>query len=390
MKEPMDGHARRYRAAIIGHTGQGDYGHGLDTCFSGLPRVEVVAVADPDPAGREAARARGGAATAYADYRQMLDRERPGLVAIGPRVVGERVAMITAAVEAGCHIYVEKPLVATLAEADTLLALCERAGTRIAVAHQNRLHPATLYLQQLLSEGRIGRLRLVRAYGKMDHRGGGQDLAVLGTHMLDLMRLFAGDARWCSADLLVGSRLADAGDARAGDEGVGPVLGDGLRATYGFDDGVIGSFESFRGLGNGNTVFGIDVVGEGGQFALRGSFTKQLFFSPYPYPEPGAAAVRWEQIPVPAAGPHEQFGDEPPDATAHAALLQRANQRLVLDLIASIEENREPASSGQRARAALEMIQAAAAAHAAGGRISLPLASREHPYADAEIAGANP
>lgn len=381
---------QRYRAAIIGHTGRGNYGHGIDTCFTGLPHVDVIAVADPDPVGRTAAQERSGAATAYADYRQMLDREHPDLVAIGPRLVGERVEMITAAVESGCHLYVEKPLVATLVEADSLLALCEDAGVRIAVAHQNRLHPATLYVQQLLVEGRIGRLRQVRGYGKMDHRGGGQDLAVLGTHILDLMRLFAGDAHWCSADLLVGSRLADAGDVRAGDEGVGPVLGDGVRATYGFDDDVIGSFESYRGLGDGNTVFGVDLIGEQGQLAYRGSFTKRLFFYPHPYPEPGVPTDRWEQVAIPTAGPHEQVGDEPPDTTAGAALQQRANQRVVMDLIAAIEEGREPASSGQRARAALELIQATAAAHAAGGRVTLPLASRDHPYATAEFAAANP
>jgi predicted dehydrogenase len=296
--------------------------------------------------------------------------------------------MVTAATGAGAgtHIYIEKPLAATLAEADTVLTLCEQAGVRIAVALQNRLHPATLHLKQLLAESRIGRLRLVRGYGKMDHRGGGQDLAVLGPHILDLMRFFAGDAHWCSADLMVGSRLAIEDDARAGDEEIGPVLGDGLRATYGFDDGVIGSFESYRGLGGDDRGFGLDLIGEQGQFAFRGPFTKRLFFYPHPYPEPGAVDDRWEQVHVPTAGPYEQFGDELPDALANAALQQRANQRLVLDLIAAIEEGREPASSGQRGRAALEMVQAVAAAHVAGGRVPLPLVTREHPYARADAA----
>src|SRR6476646_6528518 len=35
------------RAAIIGHTGRGDYGHGLDVLFNGVPGVQVVAIADP-------------------------------------------------------------------------------------------------------------------------------------------------------------------------------------------------------------------------------------------------------------------------------------------------------------------------------------------------------
>ena len=41
----------QYRAAIIGHTGQGNYGHGLEMVYGQMPEVEVAAVADPDPEG---------------------------------------------------------------------------------------------------------------------------------------------------------------------------------------------------------------------------------------------------------------------------------------------------------------------------------------------------
>ena len=42
----------KWRAAVIGHTGKGDFGHGLDTIFAGRGDVEVVAVADANDAGR--------------------------------------------------------------------------------------------------------------------------------------------------------------------------------------------------------------------------------------------------------------------------------------------------------------------------------------------------
>ena len=48
-------------AAVIGHTGHGDYGHGLDVVFNGVPGVKVVAVADPDGVGRANAAGRAGA-----------------------------------------------------------------------------------------------------------------------------------------------------------------------------------------------------------------------------------------------------------------------------------------------------------------------------------------
>src|SRR4030095_14923837 len=53
-----------YRAAIIGHTGRGNFGHGLDQAFYGLPNVETVAVADPDEARRPRAQGRRGSAAA--------------------------------------------------------------------------------------------------------------------------------------------------------------------------------------------------------------------------------------------------------------------------------------------------------------------------------------
>lgn len=367
---------RHYRAVVIGHTGRGNYGHGMDIALVGLPGVEIVAVADPDDTGRAHAQERARAPRAYADYREMLERERPNLVVIGPRWVGEHLAMVTAAAEIGAHIYSEKPLAASLADADRMLAATKRAGVKMAVAHQGRLHPAVLHAARLVREGAIGRLRLVRGYGKMDHRGGEQDLILLGTHVLDQIRFFAGNANWVSGELLVGSRLAEPGDVREGIEEIGPVAGDGMRATYGFSEGVIGFFESFAGLGRAESPYGLELIGEAGQFSLRGGFTKYLLRYPRPYLAPGAPDDQWEYVPVPEAAAGEVPGT---GAVPSAELTQSANQQLVRDLLAAIEEGREPATSGESARAVLEMIQAVAVAHVSGGRVTLPLAQREHP-----------
>ncbi len=372
-----------YRAAVIGHTGRGNYGHGLDTAFLGMPNIRVVAVADLDDEGRAAAQQRVGAPAAYRNYREMLVRERPDIVVVAPRWVGERVAMIEAAAAGGAHVFVEKPLAGNLADADAILRACERSDVKIAVSHQGALHPATLHAIRLVRNGDIGRLRLIRGYGKMDHRGGGQDLMILGTHVLDLMLRFTGDAQWASGDVLVGSRLAGPSDIRPGDEEIGPIAGDGLRATFGFPHDVIGMFETFARLGMNDDLFGLELVGETGQLSLRGEPTKRLFRYPHPYILPGAPDDRWEVIPVPGALPGDVPGGERP---SDATLFQRANQRLVLDFLAAIEEGREPVTSGGRARAALALIQAVAAAHKEGGRIDLPLAERGHPFETFETA----
>ena len=112
---------RKYRAAVIGHTGHGNYGHGLDIVWRAFDSVDVVAVADPDDAGRAKALEQTGAKRGYRDYREMLRKEKPDLVSIAPRWPDQRVAMVTAAAQAGAHIYLEKPLARNLVEADKIV-----------------------------------------------------------------------------------------------------------------------------------------------------------------------------------------------------------------------------------------------------------------------------
>ena len=132
---------RTWRAAVIGRTGRGDYGHGLDVVWNFLPGVEIVAVADEDAAGRRKAADRLGVRAAYADYRQMLRQEKPDVVSIAPRWPDCHHDMVIAAAEARASIYLEKPMARTPAEADRMIAACDRAGVKLAVAHQMRIAP---------------------------------------------------------------------------------------------------------------------------------------------------------------------------------------------------------------------------------------------------------
>src|SRR5262249_34578413 len=79
---------------------------------------------------------------------------------------------------------------------------------------------------------------------------GGQDLMVLGTHLMDLMRFVAGDARWCVSRVGVVDkervRPATKADVREGGESMGPVAGDHITAMYGFDKGVVGHFATTK------------------------------------------------------------------------------------------------------------------------------------------------
>ena len=169
----------KYKAAIIGHTGEGNYGHGLDVVYVDMPDVQVVAVADPDPRGLAAASERLGGAKKYADYRDMLATEALDLVNVCPRVVTPHAEMVIAAAESGAMgVFCEKPIAGSLAEADAMLAVCEQHNVKVAVAHR-RANPYEQHGKKLVEAGEIGTLQVLRGRGKWDHRdefwGGSRD-----------------------------------------------------------------------------------------------------------------------------------------------------------------------------------------------------------------------
>src|SRR5437867_273080 len=94
-----DAPKHRYRVAIIGRTGKGDYGHGLDTVWKSLAQAQVVAVADEHEAGARASATRTGAGGIYTDYRKMLREVRPQVVAVAPRWADCHADMVIACAE---------------------------------------------------------------------------------------------------------------------------------------------------------------------------------------------------------------------------------------------------------------------------------------------------
>ena len=367
-----------YRAGVIGSTGRGHSGHGLDVACVALPGVETVAVADPDEAGRQDIVARAvpsgetpGAARGYADYRDMLARERLDLVVIAITWPSGREAIVAACVQAGVKaIFTEKPFAQSLDAADRMVALCDAHGVKLAVAHQNRVRPAPLLARRLVREGKVGRLRVVRGYGKQDRRGGGVDLLWLGVHSLDFMRTLGGDARWCHARVVANGRDATAASVHLAEKEGGLVAGDDVVATYGFDAGVTGTFESTRAEDGGGTAYlRMELCGTGGILAYSNDVDSPVWFCPRPFALPDTPG-EWERL--------------EPDAVVIPAGMKRqhaANQALVRDLLAAVEDDRPPVSSGHDARAALEMILAVYESHRQGRRVALPLAERDHPLA---------
>lgn len=365
--------AKRYRAAVIGSTGKGDFGHGLDSVFKDLDGVDFVALADDNPAGLEAAGKKLGVKNLYADYRAMLAKEKPNIVSVGPRWLDERVPMVTAAAEAGCHIYCEKPFAASLAEADTMLAACAKAGVSIAVAHQYQgAAPVRLALANIKT-GKYGKVIRFRGRPKDDARGGGEELLIHGTHLFDLMIAVAGPPRTVSGHVTVAGREVTRNDRRRATESFGPVAGDAIAATFTFDHGVHGFFDSNVNLVRKDRApFGLMIECEEALLFSRGG---DVWVYPAAIPIPENPKFTWEKLWV-------QDWHFTPDHKPRPMgdWIHRSNQVLVRDLLEAAAEKRQPLTAGDNARLALEMIFGVYASHlAAGARQAIPLKQRKHP-----------
>ena len=370
--------SKTYSAAVIGATGKGGYGHRLDTAFD-IDGVELVAIADHDPEGLADAGERLGVSRLYRDYRQMLETEKPDFVSIAPSWVTDRVPMIEAAAAAGCHIYCEKPVAGSVAEVDAIVAACQSAKVKMAVAHQWR---AMLPIQKLIKDvrvGKFGKLLRVRTRPKDDSRGGGEELLLHGTHLFDLMMAFAGEPRWASGHVTVDDRDATTDDTGQGNAPVGPIIGDSISAVFGFDNGVRGFFDSTAGLAipsesNFDNLYGLSLECERASLELREP--GDVYIYPGPRVLPDLQNLTWERVWLPEW--HER-PEHAPDLL-RKNWLSIGNKTLARDLIDAAGTDREPLSSIRMVRFVNEMVQGVYSSHLCSGRrITIPLTERAHP-----------
>ena len=380
--------AKRFRVAVIGATGQGDYGHGIDTAFRDLERAEIVAVADSNAAGLKLAAQRLKVEAAFADYREMLDRVKPDVVCVGPRWVTDRVAMLQAIAKAGCHVYCEKPFVADLVSADAIQATFETHRTRLAMAHQWRAMPPVQRAMAEIRSEKYGRVLRMRARPKDDARGGGEELLVHGTHWFDLMIAIAGPPRWASGHLRVKGREATNADRREGSEPVGPICGDSVLAVFGFEDGVIGSFDSTANTAPSSrrptnsdqskpvwdSVYGLTIECEDAVLQLRQPGDVYLY--PANGVLPDFEQLQWKKLWI----EDWHFTPEHQPRPIRQEWLAHGNHTLANNLLDAVEKNHEPLSSLRNALLITEMVQGVYASHFADGRrLPIPLTERHHP-----------
>ena len=188
----------KVRIAVIG---AGAFGQRHIAYLKREPSCEIVAIADPDAAAVEYAKAEEF--RHFADYRAMLDEVKPeGAIIASPNAL--HVPMGLACAERKVHMLVEKPLADTVAAARELSEAAERAGVALLVGHHRRHNPMLEKARELVQGGAIGKLTAVAAlwlirkpddYFKVAWRreqGGGPILINL-IHDIDDLRFVCGE-----------------------------------------------------------------------------------------------------------------------------------------------------------------------------------------------------
>ena len=364
----------KLRVGVIGHTGRGNYGHGLDVMWLKIPGVEIAAVADADEKGLTAELKKLGVSKGYADYREMLSEAKPDLVAIGPRHIDQHRDMLLAAIEGGAKgIYIEKPFCRSLEEVDEVMAAADKAGTKIAIAHRNRYHPVLPVVAKLIQAGQIGRVLEMRGRGKEDTRGGALDLWVLGAHIFNLATFFGGAPQACSATVLQDGRPVTKADVKEGDEGIGPLAGNEVHARYELAGGMPLFFDSVQNAGVKEAGFGLQIIGTQGiiDFRIDQEPVAHLCAGSSFY---AAAKEPREWVPITTGGVNE------PEPLADLGKKIASHEAAGLDLIAAVQENRAPLCDAEQGRQTIEMVSAVFESHRLNGqRVAFPLKTRVNP-----------
>lgn len=140
----------------VGVLGCGYWGKNLVRNFHALGALAAVHDQDAATAGEIAAR---HAVETRALDALLGDADVEGIVVAAP--AAQHYALTRAALEAGKHVFVEKPLALELDEAAQLVAMAEDRGLTLMVGHLLQYHPAFLELKHLVADGALGRLQYI-------------------------------------------------------------------------------------------------------------------------------------------------------------------------------------------------------------------------------------
>jgi len=298
----------------------------------------------------------------YTDYRLMLEKEDLDIVSIctWPPLHAE---MTVNSAESGVKgILCEKPMAVNLAEADAMIEACDKASVKLAVGHMRRFSEAYAEARKVILSGAIGEVYFI-------HGVSVGDLLSDGTHIIDMMRFFAGDvpANWVIGQI----------DARSKRTRYGHYVEDSSISYFEFENGVRAFLEISLAYGKqpGSSV-------QAGSSALLPQSTMwwrkvAKYTTVYVHGSEGRIDVGERE------NPQLKYKGKGDADWKVPALTYKIDPFAVQikALVESVERNTEHPCSGRQGRATLEIIMAIHESARRRAKIVLPLTIKEYPLA---------
>jgi len=185
----MAGTAKRGAGRVlrVGVVGVGVMGSNHARVFAEIAGVELVGIADPDPAHRDFVGRALGCAT-YEDVDDLLAAGVDAVTIAAPTHLHHPIAL--SSIRAGAHVLVEKPIASTAEEARDIIVAARHAGVTLMVGHVERFNPAVAAIKDAIRGEDILSIAITRVGPfppRMSNVGVVIDLAV---HDIDLIRWF--------------------------------------------------------------------------------------------------------------------------------------------------------------------------------------------------------
>ncbi len=316
-----------------------------------IPGAKLCAVCDVVETKAQA-RAEKYGIPAYTDMHSMMEAEQPDVVVVLTES-GYHARHVIELARYGKSVMVEKPMALTLADADEMIRVCDRAGIKLFVIKQNRFNVPVIKLRHALESGRFGKLVMgtvrvrwcrPQSYYDQDAWRGtwaldGGVLTNQASHHVDLLEWMMGEVE--SVFAMTRTALAD---IEAEDTAV---------VMLQFANGALGIIEATTAVRPKNLEGSISILGETGSVEIGGFAVNEMKHWNFVNPEPGDDEVR------------TRFSVNPPNVYGfgHQAFYEH-----VVDAIRNDGKNLVDGLEGRRS---LELINAIYESVEAGRKVSL-------------------
>lgn len=292
----------------------------------------------------------------YTDYKQMLEAEKPELVAVCTES-GKHAAVALDCIDEGCNVIIEKPIALSLADADEIIRRGHEKCVKVCANHQNRFNKSIQKIRAAVDKQRFGRVFYGTAHirwcrdweyysralwrGTWEQDGGA--LMNQCIHNIDLLRWMMGND---VAEVVGMTDRLNHDYIEAEDFGIALVK---------FKNGSYGMIEGTTDIYPRNLEETLYLFGEKGTVKAGGASVNKIEEWRFSDDLDDEDEIK------------KEFAENPPNVYGFG------HTPLYADMIEAIEKDREPYVTGEDGRRALELVLAIYKSAASGSIVKLPM-----------------